>query len=87
MDRKIENESKYVIIDVGYSSTTAYLIKVTPESKDAKDKSKIDNTKLTIVDHETQFIGGKDVDDEIFKDIKSKFDQQNNTDLDLNEGI
>lgn len=86
MDRKIESESKYVIFDVGYSSTTAYLIKVTPETGKEKEKSKIESTKLSIVDYESAFVGGKDVDEEIFKDIKLKFDDQNKTDLDLNEG-
>jgi len=38
------------------------------------------------MDHETRFIGGKDVDDEIFKDIKTKFDTENHTDLDLTQG-
>jgi len=38
------------------------------------------------VDYETRFVGGKDVDEEIFSDIKTKFDTQNSTNLDLTEG-
>lgn len=41
---------------------------------------------MTIIDHETKFIGGKDVDEEIFSDIKTKFDTQNSTNLDLTQG-
>jgi len=41
---------------------------------------------LTIIDYQTSFVGGKDVDEEIFSDIKTKFDTQNSTNLDLTEG-
>jgi len=52
MDRSIETETQLMLYDIGFSNTTAYLIKFSPEKgKNSYDKDKVQNVKLQVVDY------------------------------------
>jgi len=63
------------------------LLKFIPEKgKNSYDKDKVVNVKLQVVDYYVSNFGGIDIDDEIFSEIKQKFDITFKTNLDITQG-
>lgn len=63
------------------------MLKFIPEKgKNSYDKDKVVNVKLQVVDYYVSNFGGIDIDDEIFSEIKQKFDTTFKTNLDITQG-
>mmetsp|Transcript_75108 Transcript_75108/g.162431 ORF Transcript_75108/g.162431 Transcript_75108/m.162431 type:complete len:226 (+) Transcript_75108:603-1280(+) len=87
MDRNVDKETNLIVYDVGFASTVGYLMKLTPEfGTTSYDKDKVLNVKISVVDWYSVNLGGIDIDLNLFKEIKTKYEAKFNENLDLNEG-